>query len=857
MGRDFKNGNGLFTSLFSGKSITSKDIQSINAMNQAMQEGKTYAQAWVLHMKGCTTAAKQQAKQCLINKGNLSDLTSELNQNTLSAKAAALGLKALSIAGNMLLFMAIGKAISFATEKITELIHASEIAREKSSELTNQWKEENSSIDQSISKYKELKEKLNDTSISASEIKSIKEELLGVQDDLVEKYGNEALQIDLVNGKYDEQIAKLEKLSKLKAQEYVAENYSNIQEDRKYVTEKVNLNRSLGFKGSVGKPDDFSNAGFDLKKYLDKYDKLHTKISGTGSQFGVTGNVTLVTDGTREEVYDQLVQLENDLIQAYGKENEDVNKFLGTLSDIINEEFDTSKIDEAKSNLKEYATAEIMSQDDTRKLYSDAIDAVEEYNEALQSGKGIGQAKANLESVQQSVKDTTSDIEGAEDVFNDIYSGINKTAESKYKVDQAFKDNKAVQTFSEKLRGLTEDNLKKIDFEDNILSPGEKAFGALIDILGLSEDEVQVLIDKLIELGVVQGNISDDFKDSSNSSLLEALSQSVGEGDDTYSDAINEYEQQRASLQSYLDKINTNTLESSDKLSLATEFGITGDSVDELREKIEKLMGLNLSNIIKKIDQLLSGSTLSEQGKKDLKNLKQSLIDISAEARKASPVKIDTEVNSLSDIQLLSTGLEQLGKIYNDVKDKEEFDWSSILNNESFTKEFGQLGDVYDDFTKQVSSAPDDIEECQKAFDDLATAYIYAAKDINGNSIMGNLTEETKDATIAMLEQMGVENAKQFVEAQLAAKVLAHKLAVEELDFANKNSLSALQEKISGLLGEADAAGITTSALFDLIAQENIFANTSLNVGQKMTALQALAEAFGITADAALGVAYG
>ncbi len=335
--------------------------------------------------------------------------------------------------------------------------------------------------------------------------------------------------------------------------------------------------------------------------------------------------------------------------------------------------------------------------------------------------------------------------------------------------------------------------------------------------------------------------------------LLEALSQSVGEGDDTYSDAINEYEQQRASLQSYLDKINNNTLESSDKLSLATEFGITGDSVDELRENIEKLMDADLDGIIKKIDHLLNDSTLSGQAKNDLRNLKQSIIDINTEAKKASPIKIDAEVSSLSDIQSLSTGLKQLGDIYNDVKDGKEFDWSSILNNESFTKEFGNLGDVYNDFIKQISDAPDDIKKCQDAFNELATAYIYAAKDINGNSIMGNLTEETKDATIAMLEQMGVENAKQFVEAQLAAKVLAHKLAVEELDFANKNSLSALQEKISGLLGEADAAGITTSALFDLIAQENIFANTSLNVGQKMAALQALAEAFGITADAALG----
>lgn len=266
--KDLFNGN-----LFRKQSILSdNDLNCLKAYNKEIENGVSPMTAYYRTMQTASDSAVNMAQAA----GNA---TVNLEQIPKTSKAAALGLKALSIAGNMLLFMAIGKAISFATEKITELANASKIAREKSSELTNQWKEENSSIDQSISKYKELKEKLNDTSISASEIKSIKEELLGVQDDLVEKYGNEALQIDLVNGKYDEQIAKLEKLSKLKAQEYVAENYSNIQEDRKYVTEKVNLNRSLGFKAPKSNPEDFSDAGFDLQKYLDKYETLDARAN--------------------------------------------------------------------------------------------------------------------------------------------------------------------------------------------------------------------------------------------------------------------------------------------------------------------------------------------------------------------------------------------------------------------------------------------------------------------------------------------------------------------------------------------------------------------------------------------------
>ena len=205
----------------------------------------------------------------------------ELENMSLSAKAGQTDLKGLSIAGNMIIGWLFTKAIEVATEELYKFIHASEIARDKSAELTNNWTEENSSIDESINRYKELSAKLNDASLSASEVKSVKEDLIEVQKSLTDKYGQEALGIDLVNGKYDEQIKKLKQLSKQKAQDYVAENYSNIQEDQKYVTEKVNLSAGLGFNGTMARPDDYSDVGFDLEKYLKKYDKLKAKVVET------------------------------------------------------------------------------------------------------------------------------------------------------------------------------------------------------------------------------------------------------------------------------------------------------------------------------------------------------------------------------------------------------------------------------------------------------------------------------------------------------------------------------------------------------------------------------------------------
>lgn len=510
MQKDLKTGNGVFTSIFGGKSITSNDIKSIQAMNNAMKGGATYAQAWQTHMKGATVAAKQQAAQCIKNKGSLTELTQGMKSATVASKAAAVGMNLLATAGNMIAFMAISKGIEVLVNAIDEYIHAAEIAREKSSDLTDSWVEENSSIDDSISKYKELRKKMQDTSLTASEVKDVKEELLVVQQDLIDKYGQEAFGIDLVNGKYDEQIAKLKELSKQKAQDYVAENYSNIKEDEKYVNEKVNLNASLGFKGTQAIPDDYSDSGFDLGKYLERYDKLDAKVVNPDSQYSMSGTVNLVTSGTREEVYEQLSQLFNDLSNDFGESNEDVNKFKETLSGIIQDSFDTEQMEKSKDNIKKYAEAQILSQDGTRKLYEEATLAVDKYNEALVSGKDIDEAKANLDSVKESVTSATSDISGASYVFDDIYSGINSTAEKAHEITKAFENNTSVKEYAEQLKGLSSDDLLKIDFEDNVTQAGEEAFTALMEVIGLSEDEVQALINKLVELGYIQSSTLDN-----------------------------------------------------------------------------------------------------------------------------------------------------------------------------------------------------------------------------------------------------------------------------------------------------------------------------------------------------------
>ena len=415
---------GLFNgSFFKGEKLLSdNDIRALQAYNAEIERGVSPMTAYYRTMQDASDAAVNMAQSA-------GEGTVQINNMTKVSKAGQVALKGLAIAGNMLAMWAISKGIELLVDTINDYVHAADIAREKSSELTDAWNEESSLINDSIAQYDELKKKLSDSSLSTADVKSAKEDLLNIQNDLVDKYGQEALGIDLVNGKYDEQIAKLKELSIKKANEYTAKNYSNIKSDREYVNEAVNLNSDLGYYTNTIKPDFNKAIGFDIQKYLKKYDKLGIKVKDSNSQVGVTGQIKLVTSGTREEIYDQITNLFNDLANDFGESNEGVNNFKDSLSNILGESFDTEQIEKSKNNIKKYAEAEILSKDETRKLYEDSVDAVEKYNEAVANGKGVEEAKKHLESVRTEVYQTTSGMSGAKAVFDDIYAGMKEVGE--------------------------------------------------------------------------------------------------------------------------------------------------------------------------------------------------------------------------------------------------------------------------------------------------------------------------------------------------------------------------------------------------------------------------------------------
>lgn len=242
----------------------------------------------------------------------------------------------------------------------------------------------------------------------------------------------------------------------------------------------------------------------------------------------------------------------------------------------------------------------------------------------------------------------------------------------------------------------------------------------------------------------------------------------------------------------------------------------------------------NLNGAIENSELYLkNGQTAAQAFCDEINACTEAKDELNSETGKETPISAK---EALSQIQALSKGLDQLDKIYADVYDKEEFDWSSILNNEDFEETFGEMGSAYDEFIQVITDNPDNIDACQSAFDKLATAYIY------NSDALKNVTAETKDATIAMLEQMGISNAEEIVTRTLALQ--ANYLAIQKQYLAaeGRDLTNATWEEISAFLSEAEYSDEAKRSLAELMLAKETCNGTVLSFSSDLDNIIAYVE---------------
>ncbi len=675
---------------------------------------------------------------------------------------------------------------------------------QKSRELTETYKQEQADLDSTIEKYKDLNEQLTNAHLTTEEYNGIKKQLIGLQDDLVSKYGNEADAIDIVNGKYDEQIKKLETLSRQKAQEFVYTNFSNVEEAQNF----LNNTQSITKQHNINDEDVSS-----YNKYLQ----------------GLNGRVNVITrstpdyeqsyleysyKGTPEEKRKQIEADITALIKQYGYTNEYANVIIKDLSELLNrEEISSESINQAKQVLLNFAEASVKSDSEIQSAYDSLVDGIEKYNNALETGEGIDKAYSNYEKLRDEFKNVSADILGIEFLYDNLSNKLNEPLDLSFKLDKNIENgNRLTKMYLEELQGVTSDQLRSLDYDDllsvNSLNNYEDALGHLVKQLDVSEAGVDALIDRLIELGYVTDSVEIQNKEN----ILHAMG-----------------------------------------------FDRNASSANAAKRNI---IATNVYNSLTDEQRYLFGNNLDLIPPESYNWTEQQWLDFINELRDSS--EVDININPTKSLDSIKSTFSEFESIYEDIHNGTTVAADSI---EKLNDAFGELdgGTALQKFRDVLTTMPDDIDAQQDALNNLATAYI------DNSDLIKNLTEDNADYTISELEKIGVMNAEEVVQSRLYNQEENLKKAQEEqkntidsltnamsscnsasdlLTASTYNAMlasidlnNASANEIAGLINAANAAGVDSTALKNLIADKIRSGQIVLTTNGDISNLVALCQA--------------
>ena len=643
--------------------------------------------------------------------------------------------------------------------------------KEVSEELNQTWNDEKSAIDDAISKYDEYNKKLQDNTLSISDVNEVKSQLKDIQDKLIETFGNEAEGIDLVNGKYDEQISKLETISKRKAEEYVAKQANNVESDKDYLNEKLTDYVSFGATHKpwgTGKADlnDGDIANSKIPELLKKYDKLSLI---DGDTFGIQFN-----QGTREEIYNQLVDFYTDLSKI--KDDPAVEKFKDGITETINSDnlFDQDKIDKAKESIKNYAEAEILKDDSTRKAYNDLTDAVDKYNQALEDGTGVEDAEKDLLTAKQTAEDSAEGISNAGDVFQDVYNQISGSAPIEIRVKFGTISDEELQQYQDDINALKE----RLGYKLNPSGAEDAKKNSTVDsfVNGLSDDDRTLLIN---------AKLPDNVKVYTKEQLADLLTQLQNQVDENSINIIpttlsSAWEQLKASTDDATKGVADDLQDLADKGELTID---TFKAADGAKNYFDGL-GISAENAVKYINSLSDKNSQVSAMSKNIKSITEALGS-----------KMSDDMAIADDFAGFDATIKGL--------------------------------DSWNEFTTLLGDSTSSMEDCQKAANKLATEYV------NSNNTLANLNDANKDYYISNLTDMGITNARTIVEDKLTAIHRNEAQAVRDCVSAN---LELNGTKITASNGSDLLANATANEIISLgqeAQQANISADALVGLAWK------------------------
>ena len=388
---------------------------------------------------------------------------------------------------------------TFAYGKYKEAI---EEARKETQLAADQHKETANDLDSAIEKYHEYNQALKDAGDDEEKIYAAKKNLLDLQNDLNEKYGDAYGKINLVTEAYDDQATAIRNLSKAAANEFLndKDNRGSIDRAEKKMTEKKTYTLTP-YDLSIG-----SEYNAELRKIAEKYKDQGMQISD--NSFDDTFHIKLV-DVDPTQAYQTIQQFETD-VRAKAKELGDEHLFDNVLN-ISGDASDKAKdiIDKWKSIREEGQMANIAGDDTLTKQMDEASDAVEKYNNALLKSKNpyededVKAAYDDIQKIKATLQDEDGNWIGDWQKYGNIIADVFDKADTKvYDFAQQLKSDNGLKEYTDQLKGMSDVDVKAL------LDSDDKSIAGLKQSANEAGIGIEQLISVLKLLGVVEETAS-------------------------------------------------------------------------------------------------------------------------------------------------------------------------------------------------------------------------------------------------------------------------------------------------------------------------------------------------------------
>lgn len=305
---------------------TALDIECLQRYEAECQKGSVSTETFATTMKGASVEAQKYAVN--IKNGTGSAQTFATNQKAIqtsvtktgvASKVAAVGLNIFKTALNMGIMLGVSELIT----GVIELATYSDKLADSAQSLGNDFKDSENDISDYKDRIQELNDKINDSSTPYDEVIQARKDLMTIQNEMIEKYGDEKGAIEditnAVKGQAD------------------AFNNLNMTQYNKMVND---FNKTGGIVGKIQNAfvgSNFEQMKKNEKSYSDKIDmsynsELDNYIKSLGAKQVISDRGSYFElNGALQEVYEKMQSIQ-EVANQLGED-----KYANRLSDQIND----------------------------------------------------------------------------------------------------------------------------------------------------------------------------------------------------------------------------------------------------------------------------------------------------------------------------------------------------------------------------------------------------------------------------------------------------------------------------------------------------------------------------------------